>query len=141
MKKTWPEGFEVHEARASGITGKERIRRARADFLSLRYHLALESLQAGVGGAPIAQALLEMTLGTVMLAEAGFEVLDNASASKSISVVRRLVTAGRAHGIWHPDQEAVSVLRRTVCVHDSQLQTVPLDILEAVFAAIRHLAN
>jgi hypothetical protein len=105
--------------------------RAAADELSLRYHVALEAMRTGHGGAGAAHTLIALLLLTRFLSEAGYDALsDDAVVAGEEAITAAIDTANRT-GTWAFDTPAYQAVAAVLLVHDAQLGRAPLSAIVA----------
>jgi hypothetical protein len=107
------------------------IPRAKADDLSLRYHIALEAMRTGNGYLAAVHTLAALMLLTKCLIADGYGTLSNESLMASELTIVAAFDAGRERNEWGFDDAGYQRFVAVVNVHDFQLYTAPLAAIVA----------
>jgi len=104
--------------------------------LSLRYHLYLETLRAGLGERHTVDTLAVMLLYAGGLHDLGYGKLELADVDAAQGIINDAYTEGRVTGIWKIDEGGFAVLASVLCRHDRQLATAPIAAVRKVDADV-----
>ncbi|WP_156132254.1 hypothetical protein [Paraburkholderia terrae] len=111
------------------------------DQLSMRYHVALESMKVGKGSAAAAQALLEMVIATGLLADCGCGRLDHQLTRKAEAAIASATRDGIALGTWKLSGHGFQALCSMVTEHDEQLSSATAKDAVRVLEGVRALSQ
>jgi hypothetical protein len=99
--------------------------RAKADELSLRYHIALEAMRTRKGYPAAVHTLAAVMLLTKCLIADGYGKLSSEALMASELTIMTAFDAGREEGEWSFDDAGYQRFAAVVNVHDFQLYTAP----------------
>jgi hypothetical protein len=112
------------------------MRPSKADEVSSRNHIALESMRMGKGSLYAAQTLLEAMLVTAFLTEAGHGVIGYEELVESERAICSAIGFGKLSDQWRLGEAGFALFALILTLHDWQLQKVPL---RAILSAVERL--
>jgi hypothetical protein len=123
------------------LTRKELlpIAASTARAISLRNHLSLATLKQGKGNLDAASELLKTTYWTFYIADKDTGTQHEASFVAAEQSLKACIVKGDANGVWALSSDDAVHVQSILGVHDLQLASMPLHVLEKAKARLAKL--
>jgi len=126
---------QANAARASKVNLLP-LPRQQVAALSLRYHLYLETLRAGLGARHTVDTLAVMLLYAGGLHDLGHGKLQHVDVDAAQGIINDAYSKGRTTGVWKVGEDGFRLLAAILCTHDRQLAKAPIASVRKVDANV-----